>query len=439
MKTLLILALILVMGSGMAIGQEVRPVQHTFGSLEEIIAYSEETNLDLVIDNIRYIQATKAKKASRIEILNPTTSLSGSFTHFKELPVTLLPAEIFGGEPGTTVELRAGSPYTTEFSQNLEVQLVNPVGWADYKLAKINTELTRSSGQRTRQVLHENLADSYYAIVNLNKQRVSTEELLKSADSVYVITQNKFDEGLVSQQDLNNAEVNKLNTEKNLRQIEYLLADSHLTLKTLCTIPEQDEVVIKHTDSSTPERQYVALNKLDVKIQLLNLDFARQNYKKSRSVLLPSLSFFTGNTYQLNNTTFQPLSGNWINSNYLGLTLSFRLPNSSTFSNMQQAKLDYEIASREMEKAEHAAQIEQKRLANSYEEARSEHKLALDINSLHTDTYEKNLNLYGQGLISVDRLLDSYNAMLNAEYAANSAAISLELAHSKIAINNTFN
>ena len=423
----------------MARGQEAPPVQHTFSSLEEVIGYSEKTNLDLVIDNIRYSQATKAKNSSRVEIFDPTITLPGSFTHFNELPVTLLPAEIFGGTPGTTVELRAGSPYTTEFSQNLEVQLINPVGWADYKLAKINTELTKSSGLRTRQILQESLADSYYAIVNLNKQRASTEELLKSADSVYVITQNKFEEGLVSQQDLNNAEVSRLSTEKNLRQIEYLLVDSYLTLKTLCNIPEQDEVVIEHNESALPERQPVALNKLDVRIQLLNQDFARQNYKKSKSVLLPSLSFFAGNSYQLNNTSFQPLSGNWINSNYLGLTLSFRLPNTGTISNMQQAKLDYEIATREMEKVEHAARIEQRRLENSYEEARSERELALDINRLYTDTYEKNLNLYGQGLISVDRLLDSYDAMLNAEYAANSAAISLELAHSKIMINNTFN
>ena len=131
--------------------------------------------------------------------MNPTVSLPGSFTHFNKLPVTLLPAEIFGGPPGTTTELRAGSPYTTEFSQFLEVQLVNPMGWADYKLAKINEALTQSSSQRTRQVLQENLADSYYAIVSLNKQRASTESLLLSADSVFQITQNKFDEGLVSQ------------------------------------------------------------------------------------------------------------------------------------------------------------------------------------------------------------------------------------------------
>ena len=217
-----------------------------------MIAYSEQANLDLIIENIRYTQAKKAKNASRVEIFDPTLSLPGSFTHFNELPVTLLPAEIFGGEPGTNAELRAGSPYTTEFSQYLEVQLVNPAGWADYKLAKIQADLSASSGQRTRQVLQENLADGYYAIVNLDRQRHTTEALLVSADSVYLITQNKYAEGLVSQQELNNAQVNQLNIQKSLRQIDYLLVDAHLTLKTLCNIPERSTVVIDHDVSLTP-------------------------------------------------------------------------------------------------------------------------------------------------------------------------------------------
>ncbi len=441
MKTLILFLFCTMLEAGTASGQEASPHQHRFQSLEEVVAYSEQSSLDIIIDNIRYTQATKAEKAARSEILNPTLSFPGSFTHFNELPVTLLPAEIFGGAPGSTVELRAGSPYTTEFSQYLELQLVNPVGWADYKLSKINAELTQTSGQRTRQVLQENLADSYYAIVNLNKQLVSTQALLASADSVYTITQNKFAEGLVSQQDVNNAHVNKLNTEKSLQQIDYLLVDSYLALKTLCNIPQQDEVVIEHESGpqmaagSIPQ---ITPNRLDLKLQLLNQDFARQNYKKSKSTLWPSLSFFAGNSYQLNNQSFQPLSGDWINSNYLGLTLSFRLPNRSTVSNIQRAKLDYEIATHELEKVEQASKVEQRRLQNSYEQAVAESESAEKIQQIQADTYAKNFNLYSEGLIGIDRLLDSYDAMLNAEYAANAASISLELAYEKILINNRF-
>ena len=201
MKTLVICILLMMMGQGVTNAQQV-PATHEFNRLEEVIDYSEETSLDIIINNVRVSQATSAKNFSRLEIFDPTISLSSTFTHFNELPVTLLPAEVFGGQSGENVELRAGVPYTTEFSQNVQVQLINPRGWADYKLAKINVELSETSGMLTRQVIQENLADSYYAIVSLNKQLASTQEILKSADSVYVITRNKFDQGLVSQQDV---------------------------------------------------------------------------------------------------------------------------------------------------------------------------------------------------------------------------------------------
>ena len=441
MKTLVLLIAFMIMGTGTVWSQEA-PLVHEFKSLEEVIAYSEESSLDIIISNIRVSQATSAKNYSTLNIFDPTVSLPATFTHFNELPVTLLPAEVFGGPSGESVELRAGVPYTTEFSQTFQVQLFNPAGWADHKLAKINLELSESNGLRTRQILQENLADTYYSIASLIKQLESTREILKSADSVYVITQNKFNEGQVSQQDLNNAEVNKLNTQRSLTQIEYLLADSYLTLKLLCNIPEQDEVVILHDVQNTVrsmDRPVVEVNKLELKYQILNQDYALQNYKKSKSLLLPSLSFFAGNSYQLNNESFQPLSGDWVNSNYLGLTLTFNLPSGKSLSNIKQAKLDYQVASREVEQIEHSSLIEKRRLENDYEEALSEFSVAEDIQRLNADTYQKNINLYTQGLIGVDRLLDSYEAMVNAEYAANSASISLELAHSKILINNVFN
>ena len=442
MKTLFILALFIILGTGTTKGQEGMPVTHTFGSLEDVIAFSDKASLDLVLSNIRSSQAKKAQNAARLSIVDPTISLSGDFTHFPEQPVTLLPAEIFGGAPGTTTELTAGTPYTTEFSQAFQMQLVNPQGWSNYRLARINAEIAESNGLLTRQMLQENLADSYYAIVSLNKQLASTEELLSSADSVFTITQNKFAQGLVSQQDVNNAEVNWLNTENTLKQIEYLLLDSYLTLKTLANIPANDTVVIEHDLPVAPSlaiRPEVEVNQVSLRGERLNQDYALQNYKKSKSVLWPSLTFFAGNSYQLNNDSFQPFSGDWINSNYVGLSLNFTLPNSSSINNIKQSKLEYEAASRELEKAQHAALVEKQRLENDFDEARIALQTAQRIQRLGADTYAKNLNLYTQGLIGVDVLLDSYEAMVSAEYGANNAVIALELAQSKISINNTFN
>ena len=442
MKKIVLWCIAIMTCLGQTSAQERDATRHTFTNLEEVLTYSEQSNLDIVISNIRMSQADEAKKASRREILDPTTSLSGSFTHFNELPVTLLPAEVFGGSPGESVELRAGVPYTTELNQSVQIQLINPAGWANYRLAKINTQISESNGQLTRQMLSENIADTYYTIVNLDQQRESTREILLSADSVLVITHNKYDQGLSSQQDVNSATINRLNTENKLTEITYLLEDAYLTLRALCNIPDTDEVKIEHDPDHHLAGAMIpsaVLNELELRSVLLERDYAHQQYKKNRSTLIPSLSFFSGNSFQLNKDSFAPISGDWARSNYLGLTLNINLPNSRVRSSIKQAKLDYQIANREVEKMQQTLVLEQQRLENNYEKARAELDIAREVERLSTDSYEKNFNLYGQGLLGVDRLLDSYDALLNAAYAANAALISLELAQSKIYINNKFN
>ncbi len=420
---------------------QVGLAQQSFRSLEEVFVFADSANIDLVISNLRSQQARQNESTSRLGIVNPTISLPTTFTHYTNLPVTLLPAEIFGGEPGSNVELRTGVPYTTNLSQTLDLQLVNPGGWSAYRLAQINSDIAAANGELSRQKLQENLADVYYNIVNLNQQQASAEENLVIADSVLQITQNKFDAGLVGAQALNNTKVNQLNSAKSLKQIGYLLKDAHLTLKLLLNIPEDEELEVYDAASMSvmAEAPEARMNQLTLKTEMLNQAYSIQSLKQSRSVMYPSLSFFAGNTFQLNNQEFQPVTGDWINSNYVGLRLNITLPTSNSISQLQRAKFDLEIANQELEQARTTARVEAKRLENTYAEAWENLNLAESIQQLNIDTYEKNLNLYKEGLISVDDLLNSYEAMVNATYSVNSARISTQLALSKIIINNKFN
>ena len=60
---------------------------------------------------------------------------------------------------------------------------------------------------------------------------------------------------------------------------------------------------------------------------------------------------------------------------------------------------------------------------------------SLDKNN-NREWFEKNKNLYAEGLISIDRTLNSFNAMLNANYNLITSKVSILLAQSKIDINN---
>jgi outer membrane protein TolC len=411
--------------------------QKSFNSLDALIAYSQEKSITLQSNKIRLEQAQKAKLAAVLGTIDPIANINGSFTNNTRLPVNLFPAEAFGGQAGTYRQVQTGVQYTTATTQNIDIKLINPSGWENLKLSKINIALTESNNQITLKTLQENIATSYFNIIMLQEQLKSTQRNLAVADTLYQTTKNKYDLGLVKPQDVNDTKVNYLTTQENIKQIEFLIKQQYIVLKTLCDIPESEEIEIKQDfDIQQISRLNIESNSLQVSNSMLKEQYAWSNFNQTRKMSLPTLSFVASNSYQLFNTEFKMFDGNWINSNYIGLKLNFALPNATLIANRTQANYNYKLAKQSTEQARIKTNLETKQLANDFDKAASQTSTNKEIYALRTDTYQKNKNLYSQGLISLDQTLNSFNAMVNSEYSLISSKINILLAQAKIDIHN---
>ncbi|MCU0440213.1 MAG: TolC family protein [Raineya sp.] len=411
--------------------------QKSFSSLDALLAYTQEKSITLESNKIRLEQAQKAKLAAILGTIDPVANINGSFTDNTRLPVNLFPAEAFGGQAGTYRQVQTGVKYTTATTQNIDIKLINPAGWENLKLAEINIELTESNNQVTLKTLQENIAISYFNIIMLQEQLKSTQRNLAVADTLYQTAKNKYDLGLVKQQDVNDTKVNYLNTQENIKQIEFLIKQHYIILKTLCDIPDNEEIEIKQDiDIQTVSRPNIELNSLQISNSVLKEQYAWSNFNQTRKMSLPTLSFVASNSYQLFNTEFKMFNGNWINSNYIGLKLTFALPNATLIANRTQASYNYKLTKKSTEQAKIKADLEVKQLANDFDKASSQTSANKEIYGLRMDTYQKNKNLYSQGLMSLDQILNSFNAMVNAEYSLISSKINILLAQAKIDIHN---
>jgi outer membrane protein TolC len=411
--------------------------QKSFNSLDALLAYSQEKSITLQSNQIRLEQAQKAKLAALLGTIDPLVNINGSFTNNTRLPVNIFPAEAFGGQAGTFREVQTGVQYNTATTQSLDLKLINPSGWENLKLAKINIQLTESNNQITLKTLQENIATSYFNIITLQEQLKSTQKNLAVADTLRQIAQNKYDLGLAKQQDVNDTKVNYLTTQENIKQIVFLINQHYITLKTLCDIPDDETIEItQDIDSQTPVRPAIETASLQFNNSVLKEQYAWSSFNQTRKMSLPTLSFVASNSYQLFNTEFKMFNGNWINSNYIGLKLNFALPNATLIANRTQASYNYKLAKKATEQAKIKTDLETKQLANDFDKATSQNITNKDIYGLRVDTYEKNKNLYTQGLISLDQTLNSFNTMVNAEYSLISSKISILLAQAKIDIHN---
>jgi outer membrane protein len=412
--------------------------QQKFESLEALLAYADTKSISIKANDIRLLQAKKTLIASKLSIADPMANVSANFTDNTRLPVNILPAEILGGKPGEFREVQFGVQYNTNSTQNIDIKLLNLEGWKNFKLAEINIQISESVNKLNRKNLHDNIASAYFNIVQLNTQLESTKQNLSVADSLLALAQHKYKQGTVKQQDVNDSRVNYLTVNENIRQIEFLIKQNYITLKILSDIPESENIEIseKINAISDSQKPMVQLNNLLVENNRLKELSAFTTIQKTKKAFAPTISLVFNNAFNLYNNDFSVLGGKWIMSNYVGLRLNLLLPNANTLTNKFKAQFDYDLARKNSEQAQIKAELTTKQLENDWEKAISQSKNYAEIVELQKETYSKNQNLYNEGLISIDRVLNSFNAMINANYSLNSSKVSILLAQAKIDINN---
>jgi outer membrane protein TolC len=415
--------------------------QRVFTSIDSLLQYASLKSIALQSGNIKLHQAKKAKLAAVLSIPDVTGNASFSYTNNTKLPVNLFPAEVFGGQPGTFREVQSGVQYVTYGNENIDIKLFNPKGWENIKLYKLNIENTITDNKITLKLLQENIAATYFNIVSLQEQLVSTNQNIIAANTVLKITENKYNAGIIKQQDVNDAKVTCITTKENASQVQYLIQQQYLALKILCDIPENDSIEIIHKlpEAVSYQKPFIETNPVGFTGSLLKEKVARSNYKQQKFAMYPTISFFQSHTTQQFNTRSKFLDNNvnWIPSSYIGLRLSIPIPSSNTITQVSKAKYDYLLAQKNTEQQKIKTELEAKQLSIDYDKALSQAKTNSEIFMLRKETYEKNLNLYNEGLTGLEQTLNSFNSMVSSNYNLIASQVAVIAAKTKIDINNT--
>jgi outer membrane protein TolC len=414
--------------------------QTSFSSLEGFVQYANTKSITIQTNDIKVLQAKQGKLAAILSIPDITGNINTNFTNNTRLPVNLFPAEAFGGAAGSYREIESGVQYNTGLSQYIDIKLVNMEAWKNIKLAKININISSIDNLVNKKTLQENIAALYYTIVQLQEQEKITQQYIYNADTVLQTITNKYKEGLAKQQEVNDGKINVLMQEENKKQIAFLIKQNYLSVKILCDIPENENILF--TETIVKEKDIKAIqadpNTLNNQLVKAREDYALANYKKTTAAFLPTLSFIGSNSYNQFNQDFTIFGGKWINSNYVGLKLTFNIPNAVMVSNKVNAKYNYQLAQQATKQAQIKAQLEQKQLDNDWEKSLSQYSNNKEIVAIQTDTYLKNKSLYNEGILSIDKTITSFNSLVNAEYNLITSKVKILLASAKIDINNKF-
>ncbi len=411
-----------------------------FNTIDSLFKYAENNSISIKTGEQQVLLAKWKKISAQAGLVNFKIQSSFSLTNNVKLPVTYFPAEPFGGEPGTFKEVTMGQQYIGNINFAPQIDIVNPVSWAKLKSAKINTKLTNVNNLIVKKMLFESISASYYNIISLKEQIKISKKNLYTADTLQTIMYNKYTEGIIRHQDLNDATINKLSLKDKLKQLQISLNQQYYTLKILCDIPQNTELTLTETIiyNQPFNLNLKTNNQLDFKLSLLKADLAKEDLRINRLAQFPTISIVAYNGWQQNNNNqFFDSNTDWINSQYIGLRLSMPFPDINKFTLTKTAHINKTISELDAKHSKLQNNISNTQLNLDYKKAYSQFKTTNQIFLLKKENYQMALNQFNASILSSDKLLIAFDDKLISQLNYSIALANLLYTKSKIEINNS--
>lgn len=413
--------------------------QKTFNSLKEVLLLAKEKNYSFDNADVQERLADLTKKTAWGNVLNPRIPASVQALDNIQQQVIFMPGEVFG-QPGTFRQITTGQRYSTIFNIQPQFEILNPANIAQVRSAKINKELTSVQNLINEQQTYDQINAIYFNILSFKGQIDVVTQNIASADTILKVTRNRFDEGIGRKQDVNEAEVNLIHLQDNLEQLRINLK---IQEESLALFFENNIIPVLTENINLYEAAQQLLetnNTLQVRNASLQLKMMEQDIKVARMQNLPTLSFVSSFSWQnLSDYGFFHSNSNWFDYSYVGLRLSMDFPITvSKLSTIRNKQLQHELLKNNYKHIIKETATKNRQMILDYEKAVNQFQNLKKIAVLKEDTYLKNFQQYEENILSLDKLLISYNDLLIAKLNVVSALASIGFNKSKVDINNKF-
>lgn len=338
---------------GFAISSKAQDSTSSF-SLDGAIEYAME-NAYVLQNSLQDITIAQKKVWETIAIGLPQVSGTANYNAFLNLPVSLLPAEFFGGEPGSYIPVKFGQDFNSDFGLSISQLIFDGSYIIGLGSVQIYVNLSKQQHEKTAIDIREAVTQAYYLVLVSMKYKEAMIDDYENVKKLFNETKILYENGFREEQDVDQINILLRNSEN-----EVLKAEREITIS---------KVVLKYTmgydldeDFELTDEIEKFLEPLVAKQNALQFDFnghidyqlASTNFQVSEKLLglekveyLPKLSgFYSYNKSAYSNEANLFTSKTaWYPSSLVGLQLTLSIFNSGQKrSRVQQAKIELEKA-----------------------------------------------------------------------------------------------
>ena len=397
-------------------------------SLKEAIAFGLTHNRS-IINADREIQKAKKEKWKTIATGLPQISSEVNYQNFLEMPVSLVPAEFFGGNPGEFRELTFGTEQNMIGTLKMEQLIFDGSYLVGLQAAKVYLAISENLFEKTNldvkkmvTNLYSNVLLAKYNIRFLEKNKASLEN---NFQEIHQLFRNGFEE----EESVEQIQLSLAQTNNQLKYAENLLEIQQEMLKFVIGYPigtplklsdELDDIFNEDLYfESLPNTDNID-NNIDIRIADNNVKSEALKLKLEQSKALPKVNAFINQTYTGNSNefTFTDIDQKWYGSSLLGLNVKIPIFSSlGRSANTQKAKISLDQAKTQLEETQSKIRIDANAALNEYQLAIDNYYTEKENLRLAERIEQKNQTKFFEGMIQSFELriaqLQLYSAQSN--------------------------
>lgn len=320
-------------------------------SLDQALVFALENNRNMIMAG-KDIQAAKEKKWETTTMGLPQINAGIDYMNNIQIQRSLIPAEIFGGPPGTFSEVAFGTTHSVNARASLQQLIFDGSYLVGLESAKVYLDIFDKAKRKTEVEIKSSIIMSYCNVLLIDENIKILEKNIISLEKTLFETQQYFKNGLIEEENVEQLTItlstlkNTLNNSKNQRKIalDMLKIVLGTELKNKLELTDNlDSITQKNYELVNPTFDFN--NNIDFLMGKSNEEQKRLLHKLEKSKYLPSLAANLNFGYNAfgNEFTFFNSSQRWLNYSNVGVSLN--VPIFSSFgrkSKVQQAKIEYE-------------------------------------------------------------------------------------------------
>ena len=397
-------------------------------SLKEAISFGL-TNNRSIINADRDIQKAKKDKWKTIATGLPQISSEVNYQNFLKMPVSLVPAEFFGGKPGDFAELTFGTEQNMIGSVKLEQLLFDGSYLVGLQATRVYLAISENLFEKTHLEVKKLITNLYsnallarYNILFLEKNKVSLES---NFEEIHQLFRNGFEE----EESVQQIQLTLAQTNSRLKYANNLLKIEEDMLKFVIGYPieaplkltnELDDIFNEDLYFETLPINDNIENNIDVRIADNNVKSEVLKLKLEKSKALPKVNAFVNQTYTGNSNTFTFADSDqkWYSSSLFGLNVKIPIFSSlGRTASTQKAKISLDQAITQLEETQSKIRIEVNAALNEYQLSIDNYYTEKENLRLAESIEQKNQSKFYEGMVNSFELrmaqLQLYTAQSN--------------------------